>query len=212
MHEVCTIAALLLKGPSSIGATTCPSPSKKYNPVGSHWVYCCCGNGCCWDSCNWSSPPQDCLKGVPNTQWVWNDEIERFQAVRTLSDVPKIITKTSDETFAGTKSPVYFEVCDTQDGNNCCKQLLDNPNTDDLEDGAADEFPFSDQFIECWLTSKRLSYFMSIDGNDDWKVDEIRIRIDPTSEIVCTLDGWLSLDGSNQGTPRKPLHQCSGQM
>ena len=42
---------------------------------------CCCGGsgGCCWDQCDWSTPPTNCLDGIPSAQWILIQE-EGFYA------------------------------------------------------------------------------------------------------------------------------------
>ena len=51
-----------IRGPENNGGF-CPSPSYEWNHQ------CCCGGGCCWDQCDYSSPPTNCLDGIPNAQW-----------------------------------------------------------------------------------------------------------------------------------------------
>ena len=58
----------------------CPEPSHKYGKS------CCCAAGCCWSNCRKSNPPQSCLDGVPNSQWVYNTEKLRYKAVMNFDD------------------------------------------------------------------------------------------------------------------------------
>ena len=77
---------ILLNGPKDIGkkneagefVLTCPSTSFGYGDV------CCCGAGCCWDKCVWPNAPEDCLKGVPNSQWAFNTDKIYWRAVKNL--------------------------------------------------------------------------------------------------------------------------------
>ena len=73
-----------IDSPNDVGGT-CPSPSHKYNN------HCCCESGCCWEGCKKDKPPQSCLNGVPNSQWVvnttWFDGNKRlYQAVRNFKN------------------------------------------------------------------------------------------------------------------------------
>ena len=63
----------LLFGPKDSGGK-CPSPTKLWNKQ------CCCGANCCWDHCEWSKPPANCLKGVRNSQWIFNNNLGYYQA------------------------------------------------------------------------------------------------------------------------------------
>ena len=72
----CIVEAFLV-GRNDVGGT-CPSPSNKYNN------HCCCSNGCCWEGCPKEKPPQNCLDGVPNSQWVFNKDKVIYQAVRNF--------------------------------------------------------------------------------------------------------------------------------
>ena len=64
-----------LDGPKDVGFS-CPSPTYPYND------HCCCENGCCWKDCKKKTPPQSCLNGVPNSQWVKNPKKDNWIAVR----------------------------------------------------------------------------------------------------------------------------------
>ena len=66
-----------LDGPKEVGGS-CPKSSYKYNN------HCCCDFGCCWEICNKETPPQSCLDGVPNSQWVFNKDKAIYQAVRNF--------------------------------------------------------------------------------------------------------------------------------
>ena len=70
----------LLSGPSDVGGQ-CPKPSSKYGEAGKD--YCCCGNACCWKKCTYSKPPQECLQNVPNSQWIYSEDLGYFQAFQT---------------------------------------------------------------------------------------------------------------------------------
>ena len=43
----------------------CPSPTYKYTEGGVD--NCCCDNGCCWSNCGFSTPPIDCIQGIPDS-------------------------------------------------------------------------------------------------------------------------------------------------
>ena len=70
----CVVETLLI-GPKDVGGN-CPSPSYKWRNN------CCCANGCCWKDCDKKTPPQSCLNGVPNSQWVKNPKKDNWIAVR----------------------------------------------------------------------------------------------------------------------------------
>ena len=70
----------LLSGPSDVGGQ-CTAPSLIYREGGVD--YCCCGNACCWDRCTYSTPPQECLQNVPNSQWIYSEDLGYFQAFQT---------------------------------------------------------------------------------------------------------------------------------
>ena len=44
--------------------------------------YCCCGDACCWDKCRYETPPADCLQSIPNSQWIFSEELGYFQAFK----------------------------------------------------------------------------------------------------------------------------------
>ena len=71
----------LLTGPSDVGGQ-CPSPSYKYTYEGVD--YCCCGDGCCWDKCTYTTPPIDCLENVPNSQWIYSQELGYYRGFVTI--------------------------------------------------------------------------------------------------------------------------------
>ena len=66
----------MLNGPFDVGGS-CPSPTYKDNEI-----YCCCREDCCWSKCNLASPPEDCLKNVVNSQWVYNYEVGYYMAIQ----------------------------------------------------------------------------------------------------------------------------------
>ena len=70
----------LLLGPSYDSSGECPSPARWSNKN----KQCCCRPSCCWDQCEahgqWLSPPEDCLEGVQNSKWVFNDSLGYYQA------------------------------------------------------------------------------------------------------------------------------------
>ena len=74
----CIVEHFLI-GPKDVGGS-CPSPSRptKYNKQ------CCCSRSCCWSHCRDIKPPQKCLNGVPNSQWVFNNDTRVYQAVRNF--------------------------------------------------------------------------------------------------------------------------------
>ena len=46
--------------------------------------YCCCGDACCWDKCRYEMPPVDCLQSIPNSQWIYSEELGYFQAFKGM--------------------------------------------------------------------------------------------------------------------------------
>ena len=75
---VCIISVKTeLFGPKDFNGN-CPAPSYKYAKS------CCCQNGCCWDKCRVTSkPPKDCIKEVPNSQWIYEEELGFYRAFIT---------------------------------------------------------------------------------------------------------------------------------
>ena len=67
-------------GPSDVGGQ-CPMPSYKYREEGID--YCCCGSGCCWNRCTRKTPPDDCLQNIPNSQWIYTEDHDYFQAFQS---------------------------------------------------------------------------------------------------------------------------------
>ena len=61
-----------MKGPSDVGGQ-CPSPTYKYTEGGVD--NCCCDNGCCWSKCGFSTPPVDCIQGIPDSLWIYSQEL-----------------------------------------------------------------------------------------------------------------------------------------
>ena len=70
----------LLSGPSDTGGV-CPSPTYQYSEGGED--FCCCESNCCWSRCTKSSPPVNCIQGIPNSQWIFNNQLGYFQAVNS---------------------------------------------------------------------------------------------------------------------------------
>ena len=70
----------LMFGPKDSGGK-CPSQTNLWNKQ------CCCGANCCWDHCEWSKPPANCLKGVPNSQWIFNNNLGYYQAFQNTGTV-----------------------------------------------------------------------------------------------------------------------------
>ena len=67
----------LLSGPSDAGGV-CPAPAYQYREGGED--FCCCEHSCCWRKCAKSSPPVDCLQEIPNSRWIFNDQLGYYQA------------------------------------------------------------------------------------------------------------------------------------
>jgi hypothetical protein len=67
----------LLSGPSDAGGV-CPEPAYQYREGGED--FCCCEHSCCWRRCAKSSPPVDCLQEIPNSRWIFNDQLGYYQA------------------------------------------------------------------------------------------------------------------------------------
>ena len=67
----------LLSGPSDAGGV-CPAPSYQYREGGED--FCCCEHSCCWRRCAKSSPPVNCLQEIPNSRWIFNDQLGYYQA------------------------------------------------------------------------------------------------------------------------------------
>ena len=65
----------MLRGPADIGRD-CPNPSYPYVYAGI--TDCCCSDGCCWNGCSWSTPPADCLEGIPSSQWIYNKQAGNY--------------------------------------------------------------------------------------------------------------------------------------
>ena len=80
----------LLSGPSDAGGV-CPAPAYKYGEAGED--FCCCESGCCWNKCTFSSPPVNCLQGIPNTQWNFNGQLGYFQAFKGMYLCNNMYTK-----------------------------------------------------------------------------------------------------------------------
>ena len=66
-----------LIGPSDVGGQ-CPSPTFPYGSG----KYCCCANGCCWSGCTFTEPPADCLQNVPNSYWIYSQDLGVYQAMQ----------------------------------------------------------------------------------------------------------------------------------
>ena len=68
-----------INGPSDVGGQ-CPAPTYTY--AQGEKEFCCCADGCCWTRCLMSTPPSDCLQGIPNSQWIYSEELGYYQAFR----------------------------------------------------------------------------------------------------------------------------------
>merc|ERR1719414_235378 len=66
----------LLSGPQDVGGT-CPYPFEAYLDG------CCSGIDCCWSKCQSDNPSDDdfILSDIPNGKWIWNEELNYYQAI-----------------------------------------------------------------------------------------------------------------------------------
>ena len=59
-------------------AGKCPFPSSKKDST------CCCGDDCCWDKCTLENPPDDCLVGMYNGEWLYDSKKGYYRAVKNF--------------------------------------------------------------------------------------------------------------------------------
>ena len=91
----------MLTGPYDVGGT-CPKQTKKRREI-----LCCCGEyWCCWNKCTWDVPPEDCLKEVPNSQWVYNYRVGYYMAVQNWNGYNKSIAIFDQNQWV--RSGMYF--------------------------------------------------------------------------------------------------------
>ena len=111
----------------------------------------------------------------------------------------KLETWTGNGEFDATSANlITFEVCD--DGNICCKRLLDK----NLEIGAKDEFPMSEHFKQCWKDLDKKNFYMSTTSIDGWMAREIEIHYQDQTSSVCTFNELLKVDPGKESA-RVPL-------
>ena len=84
--DILNYVTLPITGPSDVGGY-CPTPSYQYKYlIGNNGAdACCCSGNCCWDKCTLSDPPKDCLQGIPNSQWFYDNQLGHYQAYVTTS-------------------------------------------------------------------------------------------------------------------------------
>ena len=74
--------AFALKADDVGFAGKCPFPSSKKDST------CCCGDDCCWDKCTLENPPDDCLVGMYNGQWIYDSKQGYYSAVKNFAGSP----------------------------------------------------------------------------------------------------------------------------
>ena len=53
----------------------CPKPLFHYGDS------CCCQANCCLDNCTISTPPNECLQNIPNSEWIFLKQLGYFRAI-----------------------------------------------------------------------------------------------------------------------------------
>ena len=66
----------------------CPNTTFEYSK-GENTSTCCCSDDCCLDHCELAAPPEDCLKGIPNSKWIYSEKLEWYYAVRLIIPDPE---------------------------------------------------------------------------------------------------------------------------
>ena len=109
--DACSEGVTLLTGHLDVGGS-CPESSYQHSEI-----YCCCGHHCCWDKCTWDVPPEDCLKEVQNSQWVYHARLGYYIAIQNWNGASSVgIHDSFLPCPEGTKS--YGDTCCCYDG--CC--------------------------------------------------------------------------------------------
>ena len=68
----------------------CPKPLFHYGDS------CCCQANCCLDNCTISTPPNECLQNIPNSEWIFLKQLGYFRAVggkEVLNKTDKPVSK-----------------------------------------------------------------------------------------------------------------------
>ena len=66
----------------------CPNTTFEYSEYGNPPT-CCCSIECCLDHCTLEEPPEDCIKGIPNTKWIYSEKLGWYYAVRLIIPDPE---------------------------------------------------------------------------------------------------------------------------
>ena len=92
--DACSQGLTMLTGHIDVGGS-CPKNTYQYKEI-----RCCCGDQsyedgrsseksdetsgaqCCWNKCTWEVPPENCLKEVPNSQWVYHAQLGYYIALQ----------------------------------------------------------------------------------------------------------------------------------
>ena len=109
--------------------------------------------------------------------------------------IDKIITKTSDITYAETNNGVLIEFCNN---GNCCETKLDNVNENEFAKNTIDTFEGS-SLTPCQLypVTEVKSIRMRLVGKDGWRGEYVKVKLSNGSEVKCPINRWIDdeLDG-----------------
>ena len=110
--DACSQGLTVLTGHIDVGGS-CPKNTYQYSEI-----HCCCGAQCCWNKCTWEVPPENCLKEVPNSQWIYHARLGYYIALQNWKgDLSETAGFSEWETCPeNTKS--YRDTCCCYDG--CC--------------------------------------------------------------------------------------------
>jgi len=91
--EGCPKSSLkVLSTPSDFVGGQCPLPSAIYRHEDGK-DYCCCDRNCCFNKCTLDEPSFECLKNVPNSQWIFSEELGYWQAFQYNSETTNMLNR-----------------------------------------------------------------------------------------------------------------------
>ena len=201
--DACSQGLTMLTGHIDVGGS-CPKNTYQYREI-----HCCCGDQsyedgrsseksdetsgaqCCWNKCTWDVPPENCLKEVPNSQWVYHARFGYYIAMQNWKG--DSIVGIHNNTFpCPENTKPYGDTCCCFHG--CCwnKCVADNPPKECLPN-----IPGLEPVLE-WAKNETKGYYTAL---QNWKGDLSEIK--GFSEKESYEDGKNSSEKSDETSGSK---------
>ena len=208
--DACSQGLTVLTGHIDVGGS-CPKNTYQYREI-----HCCCGDQsyedgrsseksdetsgaqCCWNKCTWEVPPENCLKEVPNSQWVYHARFGYYIAMQnwkgdSIVGIHKNKFPWDITTYSCPENTKpYGDTCCCFHG--CCwnKCVADNPPKECLPN-----IPGLEPVLE-WAKNETKGYYTAL---QNWKGDLSEIK--GFSEKESYEDGKNSSEKSDETSGSK---------